>query len=141
MMPVTSLPAVNATLNFTSAVLLVLGYRFIRQKRIGPHVACMITAVATSTLFLVSYLYYHAHAGGTRFPGTGLSRTAYLAILISHTALAILIVPFILRTLYLAAKKRYKEHEHVARVTLPLWLYVSVTGVIVYWMLYQVRWE
>jgi uncharacterized membrane protein YozB (DUF420 family) len=131
------LPAVNAFLNATSACLLLLGYRAIRGLKIERHRALMLSAAATSTLFLVSYITYHARVGSMRFTGQGLMRTVYFAILISHTILAIVVVPLVLRTLYLGLRRRDDRHRRVARITFPLWLYVSVTGVIVYWMLYR----
>ena len=130
-------PALDATLNATSAVLLALGYLFIRKKRILAHKICMLSAFATSSIFLVCYLWYHAHHGVTRFLGQGAIRTVYFALLGSHTILAIVIVPLVLTTLYRAWRKRFDLHKRVARWTLPLWLYVSVTGVIVYWILYR----
>jgi putative membrane protein len=130
-------PALDATLNATSAVLLALGYIFIRQKRILAHKICMISAFATSSLFLVCYLWYHAHHGVTHFQGEGAIRTVYFTLLGSHTILAVVIVPLVLTTLYRAWRKRFDLHVRVARWTLPLWLYVSVTGVIVYWILYR----
>ena len=135
-----ALPRVNAMLNGASAALLVAGFACIRAQRVHAHAACMLTACVTSTLFLVSYLTYHAHVGSVRFPGQGGARTLYFAILISHTILAVGIVPLVLRTLYLAARRRFAAHRALARWTLPLWLYVSVTGVIIYWMLYRVTW-
>ena len=132
-------PAVNASLNATTAGLLLLGYGFIRAKRIGSHTVCMLLACAVSLVFLVSYVLYHAQVGTTRFPGQGWARSCYLAILLSHTALAIVIVPLVIRTLWLALQRRFETHRRLARLTLPLWLYVSVTGVIVYWMLYHMR--
>ena len=134
------LPTVNAFLNGTSACLLVGGYLFIKRQNQKLHGVFMLLAFCTSTLFLVSYLTYHAFHGATRFPGTGWARGLYFGILISHTVLAILIVPLVLRTLYLAMRARFKEHARLSRWTLPLWLYVSVTGVLVYLMLYQVNW-
>jgi uncharacterized membrane protein YozB (DUF420 family) len=131
------MPMVNAILNATSAVLLMLGYGFIRAKRVMPHTICMVMACVVSALFLTSYVIYHAQVGATRFSGGGWSRPVYFSILISHTVLAVVIVPFVLRTLHFAMRKRFQEHERIARVTLPLWLYVSVTGVVVYWMLYH----
>lgn len=131
------LPALNACLNGSSALLLSAGFLFIRRKKIALHRACMGSAFFLSSLFLVSYLTYHAVHGATRFPHAGWIRTAYLAILISHTALAVVIVPLALRTLYLALRRRFEAHRRIARWTLPLWLYVSVTGVVVYWMLYR----
>jgi putative membrane protein len=137
MLSVSDLPSVNAALNATSAVLLTLGYAFIRQRAITAHTMCMLAAFGTSTLFLVSYLTYHYFHGTTPFGGTGWVRPLYFAILISHTALAVTIVPLAIVTLYRALKGQFKRHEQIARVTLPLWLYVSITGVVVYWMLYH----
>jgi uncharacterized membrane protein YozB (DUF420 family) len=131
------LPAVNATLNATSALLLVTGYLFIRRRNITAHKICMGSAFTTSTLFLISYLTYHYHAGSVRFTGQGWVRPLYFTILISHTALAVLVVPLAATTLYRAWTEQFKKHVRIARWTLPIWLYVSVTGVIVYWMLYQ----
>lgn len=140
MLSLAALPTVNATLNATSAVLLTLGYLFIRAKRILPHTICMLMAFLVSTAFLISYVAYHVHVGSVHFSGEGWIRPVYFSILVSHTVLAIVIVPLVLRTLYLAIRRRFKEHEHLARVTLPLWLYVSMTGVLVYWMLYRMNW-
>jgi uncharacterized membrane protein YozB (DUF420 family) len=131
------LPHVNAVLNTTSALLLLAGFRFIRLGRIRAHRNCQVTAVATSTLFLVSYLTYHYFHGATRFAGQGLVRPLYFTILITHTILAVVIVPLILITLYRATRGDFVRHRRIARWTLPLWLYVSVTGVIVYLMLYH----
>jgi putative membrane protein len=131
------LPTVNAVLNATSAVLLVLAYRAIRRLEIERHRALMLSAAATSTLFLVSYIAYHARVGSVRFTGQGPIRSIYFAILGSHTLLAIVVVPLVLRTLYLGLRRRDDKHRPIARFTLPIWLYVSVTGVIVYWMLYH----
>ncbi len=133
------MPGLNAALNLTSAVLLVLGYLFIKRKAIGAHKACMLGATATSTLFLACYLYYHAYHGSTRFPGTGWIRTLYFWILIPHTILAAVQVPLIYQTLRMAFAGRLDAHKKWARVTLPIWLYVSVTGVIIYWLLYRVQ--
>lgn len=131
------LPTVNAALNTVSAALLVLGYRAVRRGRIGAHRLFMTCALATSTLFLASYLYHHAHAGSTRFTGTGWIRPVYFAILISHTILAAAIVPMILVTVTRAVRGRFESHARLARWTWPVWMYVSVTGVVVYWMLYR----
>jgi uncharacterized membrane protein YozB (DUF420 family) len=131
-----SLPAVNAALNGTSTVLLLLGFVFIRKRRISLHRFCMIAAFFCSTVFLVLYLYFHAHAGVIRFSGQGWVRPAYFTILISHTTLAIVIVPLVLITLSRGLRRRFDTHRTIARWTLPLWLYVSITGVIVYWLLY-----
>ena len=127
----------NAILNGVSAVLLVTGYFFIRRKRISAHRACMLGAFITSTLFLISYLTYHYYHGSTRFQGQGWVRTVYFVILTTHTSLAVLIVPLVLTTLSRAIRRSFARHARLARWTLPLWLYVSVTGVVVYFMLYQ----
>jgi len=137
MIPVSVLPAVNAALNGTSALLLTAGYLSIRRKKITAHKACMGSAFGTSTLFLVSYVTYHYHVGSIPFGGTGFIRAVYLTILLSHTILAATIVPLALVTLYRALTGRFSKHVRIARWTLPLWLYVSVTGVIIYWMLYH----
>ncbi len=130
-------PVINASLNSTSTVLLLIGRWFISQRRIAAHRVTMITAVITSTLFLISYLYYHAHVGSVRFQGTGWSRPVYFTILISHVVLAAAIVPLVIITLTRALHQRFDRHRAIARWTFPLWLYVSVTGVIVYFMLYH----
>jgi putative membrane protein len=134
---VTDLPALNATLNAIAAVFLTIGYIFIRSRRIAQHRACMIAAFVTSTLFLISYLVYHAQVGSRPFQGHGAIRYVYFTILISHVVLAAAIVPLVLITLTRGLRKRYAQHKRIARWTLPLWMYVSVTGVIVYLMLYQ----
>jgi uncharacterized membrane protein YozB (DUF420 family) len=137
-MDTSQLPHLNALLNSTSACLLLLGYGFIKSGRISAHRNCQIAALTTSTLFLVSYLTYHYSHGSTRFTGQGMVRTLYLAILLTHTILAVVIVPLVLLTVYRAARGDFQRHRRIARITLPLWLYVSVTGVIVYLMLYQI---
>jgi uncharacterized membrane protein YozB (DUF420 family) len=137
MLSIADLPALNATLNATSAVLLATGYILIRQRRIAAHRFCMLAAFVTSTLFLISYLIYHAHIGSRPFPGQGAIRYVYYTILLTHVVLAIVIVPMALITLSRALKRRFPRHKAIARWTLPLWLYVSVTGVIVYVMLYR----
>ena len=134
---VSALPALNAFLNGTSAVLLTVGYVFIRRKQVTAHKTCMLTAFGVSSLFLVSYVIYHYHAGSVPFQGTGFLRPVYFTILISHITLAASIVPLALITIYRAWSERFDKHRRIARWTLPLWLYVSVTGVVVYWMLYQ----
>ena len=134
------LPTLNACLNAVSALLLAAAYHAIRRKEIERHRRLMLTAVATSAAFLVSYLVYHAQVGSVRFQGQGAVRPVYFAILVTHTILAVVIVPMILRTLFLAWKKRFPEHRRLARWTFPLWVYVSVTGVVIYVMLYRVRW-
>jgi uncharacterized membrane protein YozB (DUF420 family) len=131
------LPLINALLNTTSAVLIVLGYFFIRRKCIAAHRICMVSAFLTSTLFLMTYLTYHYLHGSTKFTGQGLVRTTYFTVLISHTILAAAVVPLVLITLSRALRQRYEKHKQIARWTLPAWLYVSITGVIVYLMLYQ----
>lgn len=137
MISVGDLPTVNATLNGTSALLLVAGYIAIRGGRRSVHRALMLTALGTSILFLASYLFYHYHAGTTRFTGEGLVRLFYFVVLTSHTILAMVIVPLVAVTLYLAVRERFPRHRRIARWTFPLWLYVSVTGIVVYVMLYQ----
>jgi uncharacterized membrane protein YozB (DUF420 family) len=134
---VTELPAVNAALNATSAVLVGFGLYFIRRKNIRAHKVCMITALFVSAVFLTSYLVYHYHVGSVRFTRQGWLRSVYFPLLISHTTLAVIIVPMILRTVYLAFSRRFGEHTRIARWTFPLWMYVSLTGVVVYLMLYQ----
>lgn len=131
------LPAVDAALNAASAALLVLGFYSIRRKNIRAHKFCMLSAVATSTVFLACYLTYHYFHGVTRFPGQGAVRPFYFALLGSHTVLAVVIVPLVLTTLYRAWRRRFDQHKRLARWTLPLWLYVSVTGVAVYLVLYH----
>jgi len=132
-----SLPAVNAGLNGLGTVFLLAGYVMIRRRRIELHRACMLAAFACSVLFLTSYLIYHYHAGSTPFPGTGLIRPLYFFILITHIVLAALLPPLEVMTLWRAWKKRFEAHARLARWTLPIWLYVSVTGVLVYVMLYR----
>jgi uncharacterized membrane protein YozB (DUF420 family) len=134
---VRDLPALNALLNATSAVLLVVGWRLIRRGRQQAHRRAMLAAVACSVLFLVSYLVYHAQVGSVRFQGQGAIRAVYFAILISHTILAAAVVPLVLVTLVRALQLRFDRHRRLARITFPIWCYVSVTGVVVYWMLYQ----
>jgi len=130
-------PVINASLNGASTVLLLTGRWLISKGRVASHRAAMITAVVTSTLFLTSYLYYHAHVGSVRFQGTGWSRPVYFTILISHVTLAVVIVPLVIITLTRALRERFDRHRAIARWTFPLWLYVSVTGVLVYFMLYH----
>ena len=137
MIATADLPAVNATLNGTTAVLLCLGYAMIRRRRILLHRTLMLSAFGVSTLFLASYLWYHAHAGMRHFEGRGWIRPVYFAILISHTVLAAAIMPLALTTVYLGLRARHPTHQRIARWALPLWLYVSVTGVIVYLLLYR----
>lgn len=138
-MSISFLPTLNAILNATSGILITIGFVMIRRKKIAAHRACMIGAVICSSLFLISYLVYHVgfKAGVTRFTGEGWVRPAYHAILISHTILAVTIVPLIIVTLTRALRGRFILHRRIARWTFPMWLYVSVTGVIVYLMLYH----
>jgi uncharacterized membrane protein YozB (DUF420 family) len=131
-------PAINATLNGASAVLLTTGRVLIRRGRISAHRACMIAAVATSSAFLVCYLWYHAHVGSVRFAGQGWSRPVYFTILISHTLLAAAVVPLVLITLTRALRTQFDRHRALARWTFPVWLYVSITGVVIYVMLYWI---
>jgi uncharacterized membrane protein YozB (DUF420 family) len=118
----------------------VTGWLFIRRRRTIAHRNTMIAALACSTLFLTSYLVYHAQVGSVRFPGTGLPRTLYLSILATHTVLAAAVPVLAAMTVWRAYKKRWAAHVRLARWTLPIWLYVSVTGVVVYWMLYRMKW-
>ena len=136
-MSVTDLPALNAALNSTSAILLVIGWILIKRGRISQHRAVMIAALCTSVLFLISYLVYHAQVGSVRFTKQGAIRTVYFAILLTHTVLAAAIVPMVLVTVSRGLAGKYDKHRRIARWTMPLWLYVSVTGVIVYVMLYR----
>ena len=132
------LPHLNACLNGTSAVLLFTGYTFIRARNVIAHRACQTAALVVSLVFLASYLTYHFNHGATRFQGTGFARPIYFTILTTHTILAIVIVPLVTLTFYRAVKGDFARHRRIARITLPLWLYVCVTGVIVYLMLYQI---
>jgi len=136
-MSISDLPTINAILNSISAVLLATGYSFIRRKMINAHRTCMIAAFITSSLFLLSYLVYHYHVGSVKFQGQGIVRPIYFAILLTHTVLAAVIVPMIFITFARALRGRFDRHRAIARWTLPLWLYVSVTGVVVYLMLYH----
>jgi len=137
-------PHLNAALNATSGVFLICGFYFIRKQHIPRHRACMLTASIVSAIFLISYLTYHSlrtyyfGLGPTRFTGQGLSRPIYFTILTSHTILAVIITPFVIRTLWLGLKMRADKHRNIARLVFPVWLYVSITGVIVYILLYQV---
>lgn len=131
------LPHLNALLNASSAILLVCGYLLIRRGQIQKHKKCQLSALTTSVLFLISYLTYHYFHGTTRFAGQGIVRPIYFVILTSHTILAVIIVPLVLITLMRALRADFVRHMKIARITLPLWLYVSVTGVVVYLMLYQ----
>ncbi len=137
MLEISDLPTVNATLNTISGILLTVGYVFIRQRKIEAHKKCMLAAFAVSVLFLISYVIYHANAGSKSFTQQGWVRPVYFTILISHIILAFAIVPLALRTLYLAWREKFDKHRRIAKITFPIWLYVSITGVIIYLMLYQ----
>lgn len=131
------LPHLNATLNASSFILLSSGYYFIRQKRVIAHRNCQIAALTTSVLFLISYIVYHLHHGTTRFAGQGIARPIYFTILTTHTILAAVIVPLVIITVRRAMRGDFLRHKAIARWTLPMWLYVSITGVVVYLMLYH----
>lgn len=131
-------PALNASLNGASALLITSGRLLIRKKKVQLHRACMIAAVVTSSLFLISYLYYHAHVHSVHFPGQGWARRVYFTILISHTLLAVTVVPLVILSLSYGLRQKFDRHRRIARWTFPVWLYVSVTGVVVYIMLYQI---
>ena len=131
-------PVIDATLNGTSAVLLVIGRALIKSGRMAAHRAVMLAALVSSSLFLISYLYYHYHVGSVHFQGQGIWRPIYFTLLTSHTILAAVIVPMVIITLSRALRARYDKHRRIARWTFPLWLYVSITGVVIYFMLYQI---
>ena len=140
MITVTDLPAVNATLNGLATVLLITAWVLVKRRRLVAHRNFMIAALVCSAVFLTSYLVYHAQVGSVRFQGTGPLRTVYFTILLTHTVLAAL-VPFLVAvTVWRAYRRRWDRHVRIARFTLPIWLYVSVTGVVVYWMLYRMTW-
>ena len=139
-MSVHDLPAVNATLNAISGILLVIGYLLIRARRIEQHRRVMLTAFATSSLFLICYLVYHAQVGSVRFTRQGFVRPLYFTILVTHVTLAAATLPLAIITLSRGLKARYARHRAIARWTFPIWLYVSVTGVLVYVLLYQPSW-
>lgn len=134
-MTLADFPGLNASLNATSALLLLTGWALIKNGRREAHRWAMLGAFACSGLFLACYLYYHFHVGSVRYTGPG--RPFYLALLLSHTVLAVAVLPMILRALFLAAKGRFEEHRRAARWAFPVWLYVSCTGVAVYWLLYR----
>ncbi len=136
-MTVRDLPALNAALNATSALLLLIGYRLIRRGRRQAHQRIMTGALVTSALFLLSYVIYHVHVGSVRFMHGGALRAAYFFVLITHVVLAFVIVPFVAVTATRAWRARFDAHRRIARLTLPLWGYVSVTGVVIYFMLYH----
>lgn len=139
-MSYTDLPALNALLNATSAVFLSIGWLLIRRRRIEAHRLCMLSAFVVSALFLISYVVYHANVGSVPYQGQGAIRTVYFAILITHVILAAAILPLAIVTLSRALSRRFDRHRKIARWTLPIWLYVSVTGVVIYVMLYQINW-
>lgn len=132
-----ALPAINASLNALSAVLLVTGYILIRNRQREAHKYAMLAAFSVSVLFLISYLVYHYQVGSVRFPRTGTIRTVYLSILLTHTILAAAVPVLSILTLQRAFQRRFPAHRKIARYTFPIWLYVSCTGVVVYWMLYR----
>lgn len=137
---ISDLPTVNATLNGLAATFLVIGFVLIRKRRIEAHRRAMLTAFGCSVLFLTSYLIYHFQVGSVRFPGQGVARTVYLSILLTHTVLAAA-VPFLAAiTLFRALQRSFPQHRRIARWTFPIWLYVSITGVVIYWMLYRMSW-
>jgi uncharacterized membrane protein YozB (DUF420 family) len=136
-MSAADLPHLNAALNALSGALLTAGFLFIRRRRIGAHRACMIAAFCTSVLFLISYVTYHAQMGSRPFPGTGAVRALYFSVLIPHVVLAAAVLPLAIVTLRRGLRRDDLRHRRIARWTLPIWLFVSVTGVIVYLMLYQ----
>jgi putative membrane protein len=133
---IAQLPTVNAALNSLSAVFLLAGFLFIKSGKQNAHRTCMLTAFACSILFLISYLFYHYHVGSVPFKGQGWIRPVYFTILLTHTILAVTVVPLALLTLRRAWRENFVAHRRIARWTFPIWMYVSVTGVIVYWMLY-----
>jgi uncharacterized membrane protein YozB (DUF420 family) len=136
-MTLADLPALNACLNGASTILLTAGFIFIKRKNERAHRNCMVAALATSTLFLASYLYYHFHAGRTVFPANWF-KPAYLVILLTHTVLAVVIVPLIIAAVVQAVRGRFESHKKIARWAWPLWMYVSLTGVLIYLLLYQI---
>ncbi len=131
------LPSVNATLNATSSALLVMGYFFVRRRRLGAHKACMLVALGTSAAFFVGYLIHHARVGSVPYQGTGMARTLYFSVLIPHVLLATAVLPLALTTVYRALTGSFERHRRIARWTLPIWLFVSVSGVVVYFLLYH----
>ena len=137
MIAITDLATVNAGLNATAAVLIGAGFYFIKQKNIAAHKACMIAAMVVSAVFLASYLIYHYNVGSVRFTKQGWIRSVYFPLLLTHTILAGVVLPMVLRTFFLGWKARFTSHVRIAKWTFPVWMYVSVTGVIVYLMLYR----
>ena len=137
-MTVRDLPALNAALNATATVLLFVGWRFIRRGERAAHMRCMVAAFVVSVAFLACYLVYHASVGSVPFPGTGAARTAYLTMLATHVVLAAIVPPLALTTLWRAYRGEFDRHRWIARITFPIWMYVSVTGVVVYVVLYWI---
>ena len=137
MISTAELPSVNAALNSLSAAFLTLGFLFIKSKNIKAHKTCMLAAFASSSLFLISYLVYHYQVGSVPFKGQGAIRVFYFTVLLTHTILAVVVVPMALITLFRALKENFPAHRRIARWTFPIWLYVSLTGVLVYVMLYR----
>ena len=136
-MTLEDLPTINAGFNTLCTIFLVTGFTVIRRNKIAAHRACMLSALACSAFFLIGYLTYHFNVGTTRYQGEGILRPIYFTILLTHTVLAIVLVPMVLTTLVRALRERFDKHKALARWTLPIWLYVSVTGVVVYLMLYR----
>ncbi|MEO5720894.1 MAG: DUF420 domain-containing protein [Chthoniobacterales bacterium] len=136
-MTISDLPALNASLNAFSTIFIAAGWYLIRRGFWRQHIACMITAIVSSGAFLVSYLFYHYHTGSTRFTAEGIVRPIYFTILITHVILAFTVLPLVIVTVVPALRRRWDKHRRMGRWTMPIWLYVSVTGVIVYFMLYQ----
>jgi len=137
MIGIADLATVNAGLNATAAVLIGTGFYFIKNKNVQAHKACMTAAMVVSAIFLASYLIYHYNVGSVRFTRQGWIRNVYFPLLLTHTVLAAVVLPMVLRTVFLALKGRFGNHVRIARWTFPIWMYVSVTGVVVYWMLYR----
>ena len=137
MIGIADLATVNAGLNATAAVLIGTGFYFIKNKNVQAHKACMTAAMVVSAIFLASYLIYHYNVGSVRFSRQGWIRNVYFPLLLTHTVLAAVVLPMVLRTVFLALKGRFGNHVRIARWTFPIWMYVSVTGVVVYWMLYR----
>ena len=137
MIGIADLATVNAALNATAAILIGTGFYHIKRKNIQAHKACMVAAMVVSALFLASYLFYHYHVGSVRFTKQGWIRNVYFPLLLTHTVLAAVVLPMVLRTVFLAFKGRFRNHVKIARWTFPIWMYVSITGVIVYVLLYH----
>lgn len=136
-MTISDLPALNASLNSFSTVFIAAGWYFIRRGQWRQHIVCMITAIVSSSAFLTSYLIYHAHAGSVRFTALGMVRPIYFTILLTHVLLAFTVLPLVIVTVVPACRRRWDKHRRLGRWTMPIWLYVSITGVLVYFMLYQ----